>query len=401
MTKNIWKKEFPMLKSKNLIYFDNAASTPKPKSVVRAENDYNAFTPVNVGRGGYQLQLQVEKRVEDTRSLIATFVGAKSPKSVVFTKNTTEAISLVVNGYLKNNLKKGDEIVVSELEHHSNFLPYVALAKQTGAKLVILPLNEKHKITVADAKKVITPKTKFVALSQVSNVLGTEQPVAQIVALAHKVGAKVLVDGAQAVSHRKVNLKKLNCDFYVFSGYKLYAPTGVGVLVGKQELLQETQPQLLGGGMVLNADPKNLQWKEVPYKFEGGTLPISSILGLQKAIEFLLDVGYAEIEKKETVLKNYLLQELAKLEDVKIYSTDCAVPVVAFNITGVHAHDAATLYDEKGIALRAGHHCAQILHKALEVPASLRVSLAFYNTTQEIDKFIHITKQIIAFFHKK
>lgn len=393
-------KQFAKFAQIKFIYFDNAASTPKPKCVLDAVMAYNKQTPTNEGRAGYQMQLQVSQQVQQVRERVADFVNATSANDVVFTKNTTEAIELVAQGFAKNLLKRGDEIVVSELEHHSNFLPWVRVAKQTGAKLVVLPLNSNHKITVANAKKVIGEKTKIVALAHASNVLGYMSPVKQIVGLAHKVGAYVLVDGAQSVSHTEVDIKNLKCDFFVYSGYKMFAPTGVGVLVANEALLQQTEPLLVGGGMVLDANPNKLQWKQVPYKFEAGTLPISAILGLGQAIDFLQEQDFAKIEAKETLLKNYLVQQLQTVKGITLYAPQNDLPIVAFNLQGVHAHDAATLYDEKGVALRAGHHCAQPLMQHLQVPATLRVSLAFYNTQAQIDKFVAITKQIVAFFNQ-
>lgn len=390
------KKQFKILK-KHLIYFDNSASTFKPKSVVNAVNRYNQFQPVNSGRGVYKLEYQVTKLVDDARQSIAEFINANQ-EEIIFTKNTTEGINLVAQSYVAENLKKGDEIIISMLEHHSNFLPWLELEKQIGIKVVFVPLNKDNLVTAENFKKVLSERTKFVSLTLVSNVLGCVLPIKKITSLAHKAGAKVLVDMAQAVSHFSVDIKDMDCDFATFSGYKMFAPSGVGVLYGKKQLLDEMKPVTFGGGMVLSVEGKNIEYKDAPEKFEGGTLPLGSIIGLGDAVKFINKIGYVYIENKDRLLRDYLLKKLTEIKDVEIYNKSPDVAIVCFNLKGVHAHDAATVYDDMGICVRAGHHCAQPLMTHLKQIATVRVSLAFYNTFKEIDKFIIATKKIIDFF---
>ena len=394
-----FKKQFELLNNKNLIYFDNSASTLKPNVVVRAVNNYNTKTPVNVGRGVYKLAYDTTNQVENVRGIVTIFISAK-PNESEFTQNTIYAINLVAQSFGASLLKSGDEIIIGKLEHHSNYLPWLEIAKKTGAKLVYVPLDENNNITVKNFKKVLTKNTKIVALSLVSNVLGSITPISEIANLAHKNNAYVVVDAAQAVSHFEINVAKLNCDFLAFSGYKMFAPSGVGVLFGKEILLNKMQPITFGGGMVLDANADTLQYKEAPHKFEVGTLPISSIIGLGEAVKFINTIGYDYITKQDQLLKNYILQKLSEFKQVEIYNKAPHVSIISFNILGIHAHDVATMYDKLGVCVRAGNHCAQPLTEQLNQVATLRVSLAFYNTVGEIDKFIIATQKVIEFFNK-
>lgn len=391
------RKEFPLLKNKNLIYFDNSASTLKPIMVAKRMKHYLLHTPTNVGRGLYKLELNVTNKVENARKQIANFIGANADE-IVFTKNTSESINLVALSYALNNLKPEDEVIISTLEHHSNYLPWQEVCNKTKAKLVFVPLTKDHKITTANFKKVLSHKTKIVALTYVSNVFGYITPIKEITRLAHSVGAVVVVDGAQAVSHFEIDVKKLKCDFFAFSGYKVFGPTGIGILYGKKELLNTMQPVMFGGGMILDITENKNEYMPVPHKFESGTLPVAEILGLEEAIKFVKNIGFDEIAKQDTILKNYLTDELQKIKEVELYNKNPDLPIVAFNIKNVHSHDVATLYDEFGVCIRAGHHCALPLMNYINQPSTIRVSLAFYNTTKEIDKFILATKKIINFF---
>lgn len=396
--KNV-RKHFNLLKNNKLIYFDNSASTLKPNSVVKAVNNYNSNLIANTGRGVYKLAYNVTQLVEQARGAIANLIGANE-NEIVFTKNTTESLNLVAQSYGLTNLKKDDEIIVSKIEHHSNYLPWLNVGKKTGAKIVNLPLSKENKITISNFKKVLTNKTKVVAITYVSNVLGYITPLKEIIKLAHSVGAVVVVDAAQAVSHFNINVKELNCDFLAFSGYKMYAPSGVGVLFGKNELLQKMSPTTFGGGMVLDVQNNICEFKETPYKFEAGTLPIGSIIGLHEATKFINDIGYNYISKKDNELTKYLLEKLSVINEVEIYNKNADFAIVSFNLKNIHAHDAATMYDQFNICVRAGNHCAQPLTEHLKQPAIIRVSLSFYNTKEEIDKFIIATKEIVNFFNK-
>lgn len=393
------RKQFTLLRNSKLIYFDNSASTLKPKSVVEAVNNYNSNLVANTGRGVYKLAYGVTELVEKTRATIAQFINANE-NEVVFTKNTTESLNLVAQSYALNNVKKDDEIIVSALEHHSNFLPWLDVAKRTGAKIIHLPLNKENKITLANFKKVLSNKTKIVALTYVSNVLGYITPLKEITTLAHGVGAVVVVDGAQAISHFSIDVQELDCDFLAFSGYKMFGPSGVGVLYGKYDLLKNMPPVQFGGGMVLDVQNNICEYKEVPHKFEAGTPPIGSIIGLLAAAQFMNKVGYNYILEKDKELNAYLLEQLSHIHEVEVYNKNNDVAIVSFNIKGVHAHDAATMYDQFNICVRAGSHCAQPLTEQLKQSATIRVSLSLYNTKKEIDKFIVATKEIIKFFNK-
>ena len=398
MEKVNFKKHFALLKNKNLIYFDNCASTLKPNCVINAVTNYYKHTPVNVGRGVYKLAYDTTQQVNAVRETIASFIGA-NPSEVIFTKNTTEALNLVAQSFGNMVLTKDSEILYSILEHHSNYLPWVQVANQVGSKMVNIPLTSDHKITLANFKKAFTKNTKIVLLTHVSNVLGYVSPLKQLIIYAHKMGAYVVVDGAQSLSHFSVNVADLDADFYAFSGYKMFGPTGVGVLYGKQELLYKMPPIMFGGGMIQDVS-KNIEFKQAPDKFEAGTLPVAQIIGLVQAVNFIRQIGYDYITKQDETLKNYLINKLSELKQVAIYSTNPDVSIISFNILGVHAHDVATMYDQFGICVRAGHHCNQPLTEYLGQVATVRVSLAFYNTTAQIDKFIVATQKIIDFFSK-
>lgn len=399
MTQEEIRNQFEILSEKELVYFDNSAMTLKPKIVSDSVDYYNRYQPFNSGRGIYRLAFEVTSKVELTREKISKFFNCKT-QEVIFTKNTTEGINMIALTFAAQVVKKGDEIIVSDLEHHSNFLPWLELAKKSGAKLVKIPLTENGRITVENFKKVLTNKTKFVALNFVSNTFGYVSPMKEIIKLSKEKNAFVLVDGSQATSHFKIDIEDLNCDFFVFSGYKMFAPTGVGVLIGKQDLLNQTEPLFLGGGMVLDIIDENVTYKQLPHKLEAGTLPIGDIMGLGSAVDFIEDIGFDYIIKKEDELKAYLFKELGKLKGVEVYNADSDLPLALFNVEGVHAHDAASMYDEFNVCVRAGNHCASLVNTFLSQIATIRVSLSFYNTKVEIDKFIFATEQIVKFFDK-
>lgn len=401
MEKENYKQHFEIFdKEKDLVYFDASASTLKPKCVCDVVDFYNRFESVNSGRGLYKLAYDVTEKVDEARRKVAKFIGAQE-EEIVFNKNTTEGINTVALTYASQNLKQGDKIMVSEIEHSSNYLPWIMLAKKIGAQIVNCPLDASGRILAKSFEKVMDEKVKFVALNYVSNTFGHISEIGQIIKIAHKNGAKVLVDASQAISHKKIDVKKLDCDFLTFSGYKMFAPTGIGVLFGKKELLEKTEPLFYGGGMVADFDGQTIELKELPSKFEAGTLPIASILGLGEAVDFIGKIGQDNIERKERQLTEYLLTKLSGIKGIEIYSIEPDLPIIIFNITGVHSHDAASLYDQFNVCVRAGNHCALFVNKLIKQIASIRVSLAFYNTFEDIDKFATATQEIVKFFNKK
>ncbi|MGI5842323.1 MAG: cysteine desulfurase [Christensenellales bacterium] len=391
------KKYFDIFKKKNLVFFDNSASTLKPKVVCDAVDYYNRFESANAGRGVYRLSYEVTKKVETSRQKIKQFFGA-SNFELAFTKNTTEGINLVALGFLEKMLKEGDEIVISRLEHNSNYLAYLALANKKGAQLKFVETDDSGHITKEEFEKVLTPKTKFVALTLVSNTFGTKTQIKEIALVCKQKNIAILVDGSQASAHFKINLDELNVDFFVFSGYKMFAPTGVGGLLINKAVANEIDPVCFGGGMVLDVVAEQIETKDLPHRLEAGTLPIGDIIGLGAAVDFITDIGFDYIEARENELKEYFLKKFCELDGVVIYNKNPDVPIFLFNLNGVHAHDAATMYDDFNIILRAGNHCALLVNNALNEIATLRASLSFYNTFKDVDNFIFATKQIYKFF---
>lgn len=391
-----YKDLFPVYKNnKDLVYLDSAASSLKPYEVIDGINDYYNNYSTNIERGLYSLSLNATKIVEDTRSEIAEFVNANK-KEIIYTRGASESLNQVVLS-LRSVLKEGDEVITSELEHHSSFLPLLKLKKEIGIKLVFVKLNEKHEITFENVKNVVTDKTRLIALTHVSNVLGCVTPVKEICEYAHKHNIIVSIDGAQAIPHMRIDVKDLDVDFYSFSFHKMCGPTGLGILYGKKELLNKIDPVFLGGEMNDEVSKSEVLYKEIPHKFETGTLPIAEIFGARAAIKFINKIGYETIEEKSKYLANYVRGELLKMEDVEIYSTES--PILSFNVKGVHSHDAIHFLTEEGICLRAGHHCAEILHTdVLKVPATIRASFYFYNDKSDCDKFIEALKKCINFF---
>jgi len=385
-------------KNSDVIYFDNNSSSLKPNCVVESVNNYNSHISTSAGRGIYKLGFISSNLVYETRKKIAHLINANE-NEIVFTKNATDSLNLVVLSYVLNNLKAGDEIVLSLVEHHSLSLPLIEAAKKTQAKLVYAPLNEQHKLTPENLKKVLTKNTRIVALTHISNITGIKLEAKECIKLAHEVGAIVILDSAQAVPHIKVDVKELNCDFLAFSGYKMGAPTGVGVLYGKYNLLQSMKPVYFGGGMVNDTLGKEIEYKEAPYKFEYGTISVGDIIGLGSAVDFINEIGFNNIEEYENTLKNYLLSELNKIKGIEIYNNP-DIATVIFNVKNIHAHDAATMYDMFNICVRAGHNCVQSFVNYIGQVSVLRASLYFYNTKEEIDKFIEATKQIVLYFNK-
>ncbi|AIS60729.1 cysteine desulfurase [Listeria ivanovii] len=399
------RADFPILaqeiNEKPLAYLDNAATSQKPKQVIRALTHYYEFDNANVHRGVHTLAARATDAFESARAKVAKFIHAREVAEIIFTRGTTSAINLVVDSYGNTNIEAGDEIVISYLEHHSNLIPWQQLAKRKGAVLKYIELEEDGTISIEQAEKTITEKTKIVALAHVSNVLGTITPIKEIAALAHKVGAVILVDGAQAVPHMEVNVVDLDADFYAFSGHKMMAPTGIGVLYGKRELLEKMEPTEFGGEMIDFVELYDSTWKELPWKFEAGTPIIGGAIALGAAIDYLAAIGIDTIHTYEQELVSYAIEQMSMLEGITIYGpTDASkrCGLVTFNIEGAHPHDVATILDEGGVAIRAGHHCAQPLMKWLDVSSTARASFYIYNTKEEIDALIEGLKLTKEYF---
>ncbi|PGA11648.1 cysteine desulfurase SufS [Bacillus mycoides] len=386
------RKQFPILdqkvNGKQLVYFDSAATSQKPIQVIETLERYYKEYNSNVHRGVHTLGTKATDAYEGAREKVRKFINAKSMEEIIFTRGTTTALNTVAASYGLDNVKEGDEIVISYMEHHSNIIPWQQVAKKTGATLKYLPLQLDGTISLEDVRQTVTPNTKIVSIMHVSNVLGTINPVKEIGAIAHENGAIMIVDGAQSAPHMKVDVQDLNCDFYALSAHKMCGPTGVGVLYGKKELLNNMEPIEFGGEMIDFVDLQESTWKELPWKFEAGTPIIGNAIGLGAAIDFLEEIGLHNIEKHEHELAQYALERLSEVDGVTIYGPQHRAGLVTFNIEDVHPHDVATVLDVEGIAVRAGHHCAQPLMKWLKASSTARASFYLYNTKEEIDTFV-------------
>ncbi|MDA2394828.1 cysteine desulfurase SufS [Bacillus cereus] len=386
------RKQFPILdqkvNGKQLVYFDSAATSQKPIQVIETLERYYKEYNSNVHRGVHTLGTKATDAYEGAREKVRKFINAKSMEEIIFTRGTTTALNTVAASYGLENVKEGDEIVISYMEHHSNIIPWQQVAKKTGATLKYLPLQPDGTISIEDARQTITPNTKIVSIMYVSNVLGTINPVKEIGAIAYENGAIMVVDGAQSTPHMKVDVQDLNCDFYALSAHKMCGPTGIGVLYGKKELLNNMEPIEFGGEMIDFVDLQESTWKELPWKFEAGTPIIGNAIGLGAAIDFLEEIGLDNIEKHEHELAQYALERLSEVDGVTIYGPKHRAGLVTFNIEDVHPHDVATVLDVEGIAVRAGHHCAQPLMKWLKASSTARASFYLYNTKEEIDTFV-------------
>ena len=392
------KKDFPVLvNNPSLIYLDTCATALKPQIVLDKLNEYYEKYGVNVNRGVYGLSYQATLEYEETRTITAKFLNA-SQDEIVFTKGASNGLNLVASSYGLNFINEGDEIITSELEHHSNVIPWQNVAKKKKATLKFIELDSTGRITVEAFKKVLTEKTKVVALTYISNVMGYITPIKEIIELAHSVGAVVVVDAAQAVPHIKIDVKDLDADFLAFSAHKMLGPTGFGILYGKYKLLQKMDPIEFGGDMNDNVDLFESHYKDAPYKFETGTPPIAEAIAFKEAIKYLEGYGYENIHKNEKELTSYVIQELSKIENITIYNPTVETGTVSFNINNVHPHDAATFFGEYNIAMRAGHHCAQLITKWLECVGTLRVCFYIYNDMNDALKFVEAAKAAAEYF---
>lgn len=386
------RKQFPILHQQvnnhPLVYLDSAATSQKPVQVIEAVDRYYREYNSNVHRGVHTLGTLATDAYEGAREKVRKFINAKAIQEIIFVRGTTTGLNTVAASYARANLKEGDEIVITPMEHHSNIIPWQQVAKTTGATLKYIPLQEDGTIDLADVEKTVTPNTKIVSVMYVSNVLGTINPVKEIAAIAHKNGAIMVVDGAQSTPHMKIDVQDLDCDFYALSGHKMCGPTGIGVLYGKKALLEKMEPIEFGGEMIDFVDLYDSTWKELPWKFEGGTPIIAGAIGLGAAIDFLEEIGMDNIAEYEHKLAQYAMEKVSEVEGVTIYGPKERAGLVTFNIDEVHPHDVATVLDAEGIAVRAGHHCAQPLMKWLNVSATARASFYLYNTEEEIDVFV-------------
>ncbi|MCM3065231.1 cysteine desulfurase [Priestia flexa] len=386
------RKQFPILDQEvnghPLVYLDSAATSQKPIQVIEALNKYYREYNSNVHRGVHTLGTMATDGYEGAREKVRKFINAKSTEEIIFTRGTTTALNIVAASYGRANLQPGDEIVITYMEHHSNIIPWQQVAKATGATLKYIDLTEDHALSLETVKETITPDTKIVSVMHVSNVLGAINPVKEIAKIAHQHGAIMVVDGAQSTPHMKIDVQDLDCDFFAFSGHKMCGPTGIGVLYGKKELLEKMEPVEFGGEMIDFVNLYDSTWKELPWKFEGGTPIIAGAIGLGAAIDFLEEVGLDNILAHEHKLANYALDRLSEVEGITIYGPKERAGVVTFNLDDVHPHDVATVLDAEGVAVRAGHHCAQPLMKYLNVSSTARASFYLYNTEEEIDQLV-------------
>ncbi len=398
------RADFPILGErvydKPLTYLDNAATTQKPRVVIDALTQYYSRENANIHRGIFCLSEQATKRFKSARHKVQHFLGAASDKEIIFVRGTTEAINLVVQCYGRPFLKAGDEVLITHMEHHSNIVPWQMLEGEKGIKLRVAPINDRGELILDEFKKLLTDKVKFVSVVHVSNALGTVNPAREIIRLAHAKGIPVLVDGAQAVAHTKVDVRDLDCDFYAFSGHKLFGPTGVGVLYGKKEWLEKMPPYQGGGDMIRSVSFEKTTYNDLPYKFEAGTPHIAGVIVLGAAIDYVQSVGLERIEAYEQELLKYGTEKLLEVPGLRLIGTaEHKSAILSFVLGEAHAHDIGTILDRQGIAIRAGHHCAMPVMQRFNVPATTRASLAFYNTREEIDRLAEALREVTEVFH--
>jgi cysteine desulfurase/selenocysteine lyase len=398
------RQDFPILKTrvhngKPLIYLDNAATTQKPQSVIQALSEYYQATNANVHRGLHYLAEQATLGYEAVRAKVAGLINAPDVRSIIFTRGTTEGINLVAHGWGRKFIRAGDEIVLSEMEHHSNMIPWQLLAREKGAFLRYIPVLDDGTLDMQAYHRLLGPRVKLVSVTQMSNVLGTINPIREMAASAHGCGAVFVVDAAQSVPHGPVDVQDLDCDFLAFSGHKMCGPTGIGVLYGKREILDEMDPFMGGGEMIMKVFWDHATWAEVPHKFEAGTPPIAEAFGLGAAIDYLRRIGMENIQMYDRKLTRYALRRLKEVPGLRIFGrAPLRGGVISFELAGIHAHDVAQFADQEGIAIRAGHHCAQPLMRKMGVPATGRASVYFYNLEWEIDRLVEALIKTKDFF---
>lgn len=397
------RENFPILHKqvygKPLAYLDNAATTQKPQQVIDAIKQYYRYENSNVHRGVHYLSQQATDKYEEARKKVQQYINASKSSEIVFTRGTTESINLIANTFGRKYVKKGDEIIISEMEHHSNIVPWQMMCEERGAKLRVIPIANSGEIMVSQYKKMFTNKTKLVAITHISNSLGTINPIKDMITTAHANRVPVLIDGAQAIVHSKVDVQELNCDFYCFSGHKFYGPTGIGILYGKEYYLDELPPYQGGGEMIEKVSFDKTTYNELPYKFEAGTPNIAGAIGLKVALDFVEEIGIEQIAKYEEQLLQYATSRLREIEKVKIYgNAPDKAAVISFLVGNIHPFDTGTLLDKMGIAVRTGHHCTQPIMDKYKISGTVRASLAMYNTIDEIDRLVDGIKRVKTMF---
>ena len=387
------REDFPALRQRVrgnlLVYLDNAATSQKPQSVIDRILQYYTSENSNVHRGVHFLSELATREFERTRTRVQKFINAAEDREIVFVKGTTEAINLVAWTYARRNLKAGDEILISAMEHHSNIVPWQMICSETGAQLRVAPISDRGEMILEDFARLLSGRTRLVAITHVSNALGTLNPIKEIVRMSHECGIPVLVDGAQAVPHKQVDVRDLNCDYYAFSGHKVYGPTGIGVLYGKAQLLESMPPYQGGGDMISSVTFEETTYNKIPYKFEAGTPHIAGVIGLGAAIDYLTNAGIDRVAAHEEDLLEYATQALSAIPKLRLIGTaQQKASVLSFVLEGVHPHDVGTILDQEGIAVRTGHHCAQPVMDRFGIPATVRASFGMYNTREEIDALV-------------
>jgi len=397
------KENFPILEQKingkNLVYLDSAATTQKPNEVIDSLNNYYKNNNSNIHRGIHTLSQRATEDYENTREIIANFIGATSSKEIIFVRGATEAINLIANSYVKPLLNENDEIIISQMEHHANIVPWQMVCEEKKAKLKIIPIDNNGELILKEFNNKINERTKFISINHVSNSLGTINPIKEIIQIAHQNNIKIMIDGAQAIQHLEIDMKEINADFYCFSGHKMYAPTGIGVLYGKMDLLELMPPYQGGGDMIKSVTFEKTIYNDIPNKFEAGTPNISGAIALGKAIEYISQIGINNINKHETDLLNYATSKLKQIDKVRIIGeAKKKAAVISFIIEGIHPHDIGTIMDSYGIAIRAGHHCTQPVMDFYDIPATARASFAIYNTKEDVDELIKAIEKCIEVF---
>lgn len=398
-----FKDEFPILQERKISYLDSGATTQKPQCVIDAIESYYKECNTNPHRGAYSLSIEATEKYESTREKIAKFINARNREEIIFSKNATESLNLIAYSYGLDNLKKDDEVVLSIMEHHSNLVPWQYVTKKTNSKLKFMYINKDYELSKEEIESKITDKTKVVGITHVSNVLGTINNVKEIIKYAHKKGAVVIVDASQSIPHMKIDVQDLDADFLVFSGHKMFAPLGIGVLYGKKELLNKMTPFLMGGDMIEYVYEQNTTFAPLPNKFEAGTQNVEGVIGLGSAIDYIEKIGYKEIQNVEEAITKYAVNELSKLDFLELYITphlENHSTVISFNIKGVHPHDVASILDSNGVCVRSGNHCAQPLLRYLGMDSTCRASFSIYNTKEDVDNLVEALKKAYKMFEK-
>lgn len=398
-----YKKDFPIFKNKDIVYLDSAATTQKPKYVIDKVNKFYETLNANPHRGAYSLSMDATEAYESTREKISKFIGARYKEEIIFTKNASEALNLIAYSYGLENLLPDDEVVLSIMEHHSNLVPWQYVTRKTGSKLNYMYINKNYELDDCEIKNKITNKTKIVAITHISNVLGTVNKVKEIIKYAHKMGAIVVVDGSQSIPHMKIDVQDLNADFFVFSGHKMFAPLGIGVMYGKREILNKMQPFLMGGDMIEYVYEQKTTFAPLPNKFEAGTQNVEGVVGLGAAIDYIESIGYDKINKIEQELYNKAICELKKLDFIELYipsNKENHSSVISFNVKGVHPHDVASILDSYGVCVRSGNHCAQPLLRYMGIDSTCRMSFSIYNTEDDILRLVISLKKAYNMFEK-